>query len=92
MFVVLALYRMDLKHQSQFCKESRSFYEVKMKRAKGFVRLLFLRNLVDREFVDVLTEWTSKSAFMRFLRSHPQQPSFSVPHEVLERYLFETLY
>ena len=75
-----------------FAQESRAFFEKVMKRTTGFQRLLFLRNVLDPEYVDVVTEWDSQDDFMKFVSEvHPKQPAFSVPHTVLERYLYESI-
>ena len=92
MFVVIARYRLKVKYHTTFVQESRSFFEKQMKRAVGFHRLLFLRNILDPEYVDVVTEWDDRKAFMEFISdTHTWHSPFSVPHEVRERYLYESI-
>ncbi|HLC53263.1 MAG TPA: hypothetical protein VJK03_01850 [Candidatus Nanoarchaeia archaeon] len=62
-----------------------------MEQTRNFKGLMFLRNILDPSFIDVITEWKNKDAFMEFIRKNPEQPVFTAPYEVLERYLYETM-
>ncbi len=70
---------------------SRDFYENKLNRSRGFVKLTFLRNILDPEYVDVVTEWRTQADFLRFIDKNAEQPAFRIPYQVLERYLYETI-
>jgi len=91
MFVIIARYKMARKHHKKFRKESERFYLNRLGRAKGFLGLMFLRNVLDPEYVDVVTQWNNSNAFERFIQKHPHQPKFTIPHEVLDRFLYETI-
>ena len=93
MFILLARYKIQQQYQKQFLKESKSFYLKKFKAAKGFKEVKFLRNIQQREFIDVMTEWRTKEYFFSFIKEHQKEGAlkYSIPIEVLERYLYEEL-
>lgn len=93
MFILIARYRVAEKFQKQFIKESKQYYAGKFKSAKGFKAIKFLHNLLDPEYIDVLTEWKTKQDFYNFINQHQQQGvvKFSVPVLTKERFLYETI-
>lgn len=91
MFIVVARYKVKKKFQKRFKQESSRYFSAKMRQAPGFIRLLFLRNVLDPEFIDVVTEWSSWRVFMDFIRRYPHSPPLTVKHEILDRYLFESI-
>ena len=93
MFILLASYKVEVKHQKQFLKESKAFYVKKFKSAKGFKEVKFLRNIQQPGYIDVLTSWKTKEDFFNFIKAHQKQGTlkYSIPVEVLERYLYEEL-
>jgi len=62
-----------------------------LKEAKGFISLHFWQNILEPDSISVVTEWKSKQNFLGYVKKHPKTPEFSIPIEVLERYLYETL-
>ena len=93
MFILLARYKIEERYQRQFLKESGQFYLQKFRKAPGFKQAKFLRNIQQQEFIDVMTEWKTKEDFFSFIQQHQQEGAlqYSVPVEVLERYLYEEL-
>lgn len=93
MFILIARYKIAIENQKQFLKESKAFYLKKFKSAPGFKQVKFLRNIQQQEFIDVLTEWKTKENFYNFIQQHQKAGTlqYSVPVEVLERYLYEEL-
>ncbi len=80
MFVLIARYKIKKSYQRKFVEESKKFYSVLFKKAKGFVGINFLRNILDTEFIDVVTEWKTKEAFLEFVSTlqKGETPEFSV--------------
>lgn len=93
MFILIARYKVAEKFQKQFIKESNQYYKDKFKAAKGFKTIKFLHNILEPEFIDVQTEWTSKQDFWNFINQHQQRGviKFSVPVLTKERFLYETM-
>ena len=93
MFILLARYKIQQQYQKQFLKESKSFYLKKFRAAKGFKQVKFLRNIQQPEFIDVMTKWKTKEDFYNFIKEHQKEGTlkYTIPVEVLERYLYEEL-
>ena len=93
MFILLARYKIAIENQKQFMKESKQFYLKKFKAAQGFKQVKFLRNIQQPEFIDILTSWNTKEDFYNFIQQHQKEGTlkYSIPIEVLERYLYEEL-
>ena len=93
MFILIARYKVKEKYQKKFLEESKKYYLEKFKKAEGFKEIKFLKNILDKEFIDVLTEWKTKQDFFDFINMHQKDGviKFSVPVEVLERYMYETV-
>ncbi len=93
MFILIARYKIAIENQKQFLKESKAFYITKFRAAKGFKEVKFLKNIQQQEFIDVMTEWKAKGDFYNFIQQHQKAGTlqYSVPVEVLERYLYEEL-
>lgn len=90
MFIVIARYRVAAAHQHAFVHESSEAYRPGLACTPGFRRLLFLRHVADPEYLDVLTEWDNVAAFLAHARM-VGFPALRTPHEVRERFLYETL-
>lgn len=93
MFILIARYKVKEENQKIFLQESKKYYFEKFKKAKGFKGIKFLKNILDKEFIDVLTEWESKQDLFDFINKHQKEGviKFSVPVEVLDRFLYESL-
>lgn len=90
MIIVIARYRVAPAYQEAFVRESSETYQPQLARAPGFRRLLFLRHRTDPEYIDVLTEWHDVAAFLQHA-ARVGPPALRTPHEVRERYVYETL-
>ena len=93
MFIVIARYKVKEEHQQTFLEESKQHYFNKFKKAKGFRDVKVLKNILDKQFVDVLTEWKTKQDFFNFINKYQKEGvmKFSVPVKVLERFMYESL-
>ena len=93
MFFVIARYKVKKEHQKKFLEESKSYYSSKFKTAKGFRNIKFLKNILDKEFIDVITEWKTKQNFFDFVNKYQKEGvmKFSFPVEVLDRFLYDSL-
>jgi len=93
MFILLARYKVKQEHQKKFIQESKTFYFEKFKKAKGFRNVKFLRNILDKDFIDIMTEWESKEDFYDFINTYQKEGviTFSIPVETSDRFLYETI-
>jgi heme-degrading monooxygenase HmoA len=93
MFILIARYKVKEEHQKKFVEESHKYYSDKFKGFNGFLSVKYLKNILDKQFIDIITEWKTKEDFLGFIKKYQKKGviKFSVPVEVCERYLYEAV-